>query len=1574
MMIGSFAFPLGFNVEAIGTGYFGYQGTGSTSEAITNIIHFTNFTLSRAATVSGITAKTYSLNGGTQEKFALYYQSNRTRIAYTAQGTATGTGTTGTWVTLNFATPVTIPAGNYQLAAWGGSAPAGDTPARLVSATDRQTTTVFSDGFEGDSSHWDDNWDYKPKTGWQRDTWRFHGGAVSAEGTTGYIYSDPVDTSVATVSIPLSFWYYLDATEADDFELYYYDGSTYDFIADLGGGVEDTWLQYTANITDSQYFKTNFSIAFRDHHDYSGEHINVDDVLISTYNDVPAIRNLMPWVAQSYGTFPSSYTPAGYHNLKGCIYANYTYVTAPAVTTNTSTNAEETTVTMNGFVTDDGGEDVTFDFQYGLTTGYGSDTSNVAVSTGEVVNINQGSLTPGKLYHYRSRAMNTNTTSYGSDKTFLTKPNEPTALTISNTGSLEQTIRWTHGTGYNRSVVRGTIGSYPSSPQTGTAIYNGTSDNVVRVGLTVGNVWYYRVWEYMTWNSTSMFSDTYDEGFLVVTTTTAPNVTTNDPAVGKTYAVLNGEITDDGGAFCKAQFQYGLTTGYGTNTTIESIPWGEDFDDDTVGSNPTSDWYAYNEGGGDYGVVSNTFSHSSPNSFKKTGGIGKTSDFLFNEGINPSSFSFWAYQTGGMQYWYANGSGGGMNNFLICDATSWAPQINFTHPGTIDLYAQINEWVKITLDFNWSTNKYRLSISNATSSSTSTWANIGYTDLRCLRVYQLVLGTNYFDDFSFPLSDGNFSFNATGLTDHATLYHYRAVATNTNGTNIGYGADKVFLTQPDEPGSFTATDINANTTQHLTWTHGTGYNRTVVRVGTTGFPADPQSGSSVYNGTGTGCYYSTVLPGQLYYYRAWEYATYGAYHQFSPWSRIGCLTKPASVTNVSIGSASTTSVNFTWDKGLGANRTVIVRKTGSYPTSRTDGTIVYNGTASYFNYTSIPADTYLSAWSWTNWTYNPTLSQFSLDPTIMPWKVIGVNVFNESKPSQALTFSIQIRNANGSEVLQYLNNTGFLFVDLTNFTSGSNVYMRAWATNYQARERTFPIFQNNYYNISFYLPRKVVDDGGDPEGGGNENTSELRGYIDSISVTSNLTDATIPLTHALDSMISVEIYKSGCTVRAHTDSKTITSYTANVWMTLSYSSVGISSVQVWNTTLYGTYGGLVFIPADKYTYYSANHTVKIDKSVLNSHALTITIAKVDYSYNDCSGGEFGIWVSVPSNKYTYTSTSVIINKTGYDNTTTMIRVNYYYLYYTGAITITVYYVRVVENINTEYSNYDLPVADATVIFKRYMNTTGAYEIISNLITDANGYVNIYLIPNVQYLIHVDKTGYDSTDSNYIPVPGNQLGQTIEKVLRIVKTAVTPGSINYEFMMKNITWDYSPKGLTIHGAFTFYFNITSSDSQLEWYSMQVLQFNYSSHLWENISYQIAFNAGGGTLSYNVPNVTGRYAFHCWFKKINYSAYELSQTGSFDKFLVYFEQWMADIPDYAYYIVLIVIMMIVSGFCFMYLGTGILTGYIALGIMAIGLFITDDVSIAIGSNTNISGWVIFAITFILYTVGLFLWSKL
>jgi hypothetical protein len=111
----------------------------------------------------------------------------------------------------------------------------------------------------------------------------------------------------------------------------------------------------------------------------------------------------------------------------------------------------------------------------------------------------------------------------------------------------------------------------------------------------------------------------------------------------------------------------------------------------------------------------------------------------------------------------------------------------------------------------------------------------------------------------------------------------------------------------------------------------------------------------------------------------------------------------------------------------------------------------------------------------------------------------------------------------------------------------------------------------------------------------------------------------------------------------------------------------------------------------------------------------------------------------------------------------------------GNETSALYYLRVVETIQTTYTQVDQAVEDALVTVKRYINATGVYETISSLYTDANGYVNLYLAPNGYYKVFINKSGYYDKISDYIPAPPNAFGQTVEKVFRILLIAanVTP---------------------------------------------------------------------------------------------------------------------------------------------------------------------------------------------------------
>ncbi|MBE3137780.1 MAG: type IV pilin [Thermoplasmata archaeon] len=144
-------------------------------------------------------------------------------------------------------------------------------------------STLLDDGFEG--GDWDANWD-QVSHNWGQTNSNVHSGsyaARSSDGHEGYFVSDDLDASSVTL-IRVSFWYRLHETENNDFYLRYYDGSNYDFIADLGSGARDTWLHYEAFITDSQYFKSNFRLCFDASLESSNsESVHVDDVLIQKF-------------------------------------------------------------------------------------------------------------------------------------------------------------------------------------------------------------------------------------------------------------------------------------------------------------------------------------------------------------------------------------------------------------------------------------------------------------------------------------------------------------------------------------------------------------------------------------------------------------------------------------------------------------------------------------------------------------------------------------------------------------------------------------------------------------------------------------------------------------------------------------------------------------------------------------------------------------------------------------------------------------------------------------------------------------------------------------------------------------------------------------------------------------------------------------------------------------------------------------------------------------------------------------------------------------------------------------------
>lgn len=337
---------------------------------------------------------------------------------------------------------------------------------------------------------------------------------------------------------------------------------------------------------------------------------------------------------------------------------------------------------------------------------------------------------------------------------------------------------------------------------------------------------------------------------------------------------------------------------------------------------------------------------------------------------------------------------------------------------------------------------------------------------------------------------------------------------------------------------------------------------------------------------------------------------------------------------------------------------------------------------------------------------------------------------------------------------------------------------------------------------------------------------------------------------------------------------------------------------------------------------------------------------------------------------------IIVSATGYYTRVYMMDIEderYYINTFLPKTTNTsLYTFRIIEIVETEYSPYERVIEDALVIIKKYVNTTGIYETVYSLYTDASGYVHVYLESLTDYKVFLTKTGYNTSISNYIPQPPNEYGQTDMKTFTMHRIYTPPIIHEKETVFTNITVTIEPKTIRTKEIFTFYFNITSSDNQLQWYRLRVYYYNTTTDNWNLLSTDTDNNPAGGSLDYTIPDIYGKYRFDCVYKKNGFQEYEISQTGSIIIFYVEAKASLESIPDYAWYIITIVAMAAGMGFFMRYFGTNIIVGYIGMGIMAM-MFMLKDVTIT-ASGIEFSGWAILGITFIMYTMGVFLYSRL
>jgi len=174
------------------------------------------------------------------------------------------------------------------------------------------------------------------------------------------------------------------------------------------------------------------------------------------------------------------------------------------------------------------------------------------------------------------------------------------------------------------------------------------------------------------------------------------------------------------------------------------------------------------------------------------------------------------------------------------------------------------------------------------------------------------------------------------------------------------------------------------------------------------------------------------------------------------------------------------SINMTWNMGNNSDTTVIVRNNASWPTTPVDGYEVQNSTAIWYNESSVNSTRFYCLFG-----YNATTNSYS-PRTLVYWGAVQLwNTYNESNPSQAINYSIEITNADASASFVANNIGNNYIIDLLDIPYGDDTVFTISNSSYKQRIYYYDLAVCNFYNYSFYLPPIVIPGGGGPGGGEN---------------------------------------------------------------------------------------------------------------------------------------------------------------------------------------------------------------------------------------------------------------------------------------------------------------------------------------------------------------------------------------------------------------------------------------------------------------------------------------------------------
>jgi len=176
------------------------------------------------------------------------------------------------------------------------------------------------------------------------------------------------------------------------------------------------------------------------------------------------------------------------------IYIKTSYTGTLSVNTNQANSITSSSARLNGYLSNDGGENVSVRFVWGRGNNLNNYTpwidyqrSNSYFST-DIYNLEKG-----KVYQFKAEAKNRFTSASGAIQKFITKPDDPYNFDANAIGTSIQ-LSWAMGQGACYTGITRKTNGYPVSISDGLLVYydNGSSfvDNNVYGGVT----YYYRAW------------------------------------------------------------------------------------------------------------------------------------------------------------------------------------------------------------------------------------------------------------------------------------------------------------------------------------------------------------------------------------------------------------------------------------------------------------------------------------------------------------------------------------------------------------------------------------------------------------------------------------------------------------------------------------------------------------------------------------------------------------------------------------------------------------------------------------------------------------------------------------------------------------------------------------------------------------------------------------------------------------------------------------------------------------------------------------------------------------------------